>query len=511
MKKKEISLFLLVIFIGLVLRFYNLNNLPMEMYGDIVEGYKFTQEILTGKWPFYFVLGNGPLFFYFVAIIAKIFGLYFLTMKIASAIVGVGIIIITYCLGKELFGKETGLITAFLIAVSKWPLIFSRLGNMPILVPLFTSIIYLLFFKISKNPKNNKDWVMLGTFLGLGLYVYPAFFINPIAVFFLFLSLGFHFWKKNWAKMFASLIFFLIFASKFYFLISGNLQGWVDSNSYFGGKIFVSQGKLAEDWPQKLKSNIVKTALMFNFIEADHSVRNNGSKQSALDFVSGVFLWLGLISGIWRKENRKNTVLVLLGTFLLMFPAILVLNVSSDVPSMCRTIGAIPLIFVLVGHGGSFFIKTLKRILIKPSGVWKVVFLLGILIIFLNAKMYFKDYAFSLPNHNEGFPYLIAQYVDRLPDNTQIFMYKGGWAEWYQPDWRAVSYEFKTPKKYTHIEKGEFNCQFFDPLISPKYFILDPGSTQDLAEIKNCLLGGKEEMHFSPKYHFPLFVSYHLP
>lgn len=508
MNKRESFLLSLIILIGLFLRFYHLDSLPMEMYGDIVEGYKFTQEILAGKWPFYFVLGNGPLFFYFVAIVAKMFGLFFLTMKVASAIVGIAIILVSYYLGKELFNKETGLITAFLVAISKWPLIFSRLGNMPILVPFFTALIALLYIKLIKQPNNWLFWIIIGVLLALGLYIYPGYFITPFAVLVAFIFQGYKFWKKNILKMLVALGCFLIIGIPFFKLFFGNFQQWTGSSTYMGSKIFVAEGKLANDWPYKFINNIKKTFWMF-YGTGDVSFRNNPTGQRAIDPISGFFLIYAILVGTYKKKERKKFLLLLITIFILASPSMLVLNVETDVPNINRTIGIFPFVFVIIASG----FKTLKDILEKFLPKTVVLILSITVFIFvskINLSWYFKDYSYSLPNHNEGFPRLITDLVDKLPDNVHVFMYGPGWGDWGQPDWRAISFEFRTPKKYAFIDKENFSCDSFTSINSSRYFILNPNSPSDLEEIKRCFPGGKIEKYYTPKYKFPLFTSYYL-
>lgn len=506
-----LSILVLIILIGAFLRFYNLDYLPMEMYGDIIEGYKFTQEILEGKWPFYFVLGNGPLFFYLVSLLAKIFGLSFLTMKVTSSLVGIVIIFTTYLLGKEVFNKETGLIAAFLVAVSKWPLVFSRLGNMPILITLFSSIIFYLTFKISRKTNRWRDWILLAILLGLGLYIYPAFFILPFAVFVFFVFQGINFIKKNLIR---GLVLSLIFLACFYplgKLLMKNPADWFGSSSYFGSKIFVTEGKIASDWPIRFVTNVKKTVLMF-FTNGDPGFRNNPPGQPAIDMLSRLFLLTGIAFGLIDQKRRKNTFLLIQSSFLVMLPSIMVLNVPSDVPNMCRTIGVIPLISLLVANGlvAARRISISKKFLSKNNCYLILIFLLAI-ILRLNFVDYFRDYSYHLPNHNEGFPRLIAEEIDKLPPKTNIIMVDSNWADWGQPDWRAVYYEMRSNKNFKYFENKDFTCQLNDDIL-PKYFILNPNPNTDtnLKIIENCLPGGNMLIHYSPKYKFPVFTSYYL-
>lgn len=512
MNKKSLislSILTLIILLGAFLRFYNLDYLPMEMYGDIIEGYKFTEEILTGKWPFYFVLGNGPLFFYLVSILAKIIGLSFLTMKITSSLVGIAIIFTTYLLGKEVFDEETGLIAAFLMAVSKWPLIFSRLGNMPILVTLFSSVIFYFTFKISRKSNKWLDWILLAVLLGLGFYIYPAFFILPLAVFVFFIFQGISFIKNNLIHELVLGLIFLLCAFPFGKILMKNPASWFGSSSYFGSKIFVTEGKVASDWPIRFVTNVRKTVLMF-FTNGDPGFRSNPPGQPAIDILSRLFLLTGIAFGFIDRKNRKNTFLLIQSSFLVMLPSILVLNVPSDVPNMGRTVGVIPLIFLLVANGliAPCRISFVKKFL-SNNIRYLILILLLTIILRLNFIHYFRDYSYHLPNHNEGFPRLIAEEIDKLPQKTNIIMVDSNWADWGQPDWRAVYYEMKSKKTFKYFENKDFTCQLNDNIQS-KYFILNPTSNVNLKMIENCLPGGNILIHYSPKYKFPVFISYYL-
>lgn len=475
----------------------------MEMYADIAHGYKFTQHILQGKWPLYFILGNGPLFFYIVAAIASIFGLSFLTMKITSVIVGLGIVVGVYYLGRKIFNCRIGLIAAFLVGVSKWSLIFSRIGNMNILVPLIVVINLLIFFKILRDPSNFKLWLILGAFLGLGVYSYPAYLIFPFGIGVLFLLQGPKFLKQNLLHFLLMGIVFLLISSYFFNMFFGSLSSYTSSSNYFGGKIFVSGGKLRSDWVQRLFLNIKKTLLMFH-VRGAPSFRVNIPNSPMLDPISGLFLLIGILTVIFRK-NKIGLQILGIG-FLLTIPSILVLNVPTAVPSASRTIGIFPLVYLLIAVG----IDQLWRMIKSWKREFRIVILLltFVGIAGFNLKNYFVDYPFYLPNHNMGFPKLIAKKVDKLSNDTIVYMIGGEWGEWGNPDRRSVRYELTKPKSFTHLKAGEFECSLIKDNKKPMYFIIDPNLKTDLKEVKSCFPEGSEKIHKTPKYDFKLFTSY---
>ena len=507
MKSKETKIWLMllsIVVLGAVFRFYDLDNLPMEMFCDIPDGYRYVQRILQGERPLDFFISMGPLFFYLTAFFSLFFKLSFLTMKITSAMIGLAIIIGSYLLGKELFGFKVGLLTAFLIAVSKWSLAFGRIGNIYILVPCFVVFSSFIFLKIMKRPKNFRFWIILGILLGIGMYTYASYFVFPMAIYFLFLFKGPKFLFKNFDKVILMSVIFFLLSSYFLKMFFGNLSTYTDSRSYFGHKIFVAGGKLASDWPEKLSNNLIKTFLMFNW-KGDPGFRVNPLQDPQLDPISGLFFLVGIGIILIRKQWKDRLNIMVLSLFLLI-PEILVFNVPTSIPSSTMTIGVFPLAYLLTAVGINQIYGKTRPFLRRFSLPFLLIVLVAIGLI--NSKKYFIDYAYHLPNHNEGFPRLIAQEVDKLPEETNIYMYGGGWGEWSQPDWRAVYYEMRKSKQYIHIAKGKFSCFLFKDDNLPKYFILDPLSQDDLNQIKECFPEGKEKIHYSPKYHFPVYISY---
>lgn len=452
---------------------------------------------------FLFCLRQRPALFYFVALIAYFLGPSFLTMKISSALVGLGIVLGIYLLSKEIFNPQVGLVAAFLTAVSKWSLVFSRLGNMNILVPFFIVFSAIIYFKIIKNPSRYFGWALLGICLGVGMYNYPAYLVFPVAIYFLFLLQGPKFLLKNFGQLLLMTVIFFFLASYFIRMFLGNLPSYTSSSSYFGHKIFVADSRLASDWPQRLINNLRKTISMFHH-RGDPGFRVNPPGDPQLDRVSSLFFWLGLVFILIRRQQPGLSILIL--ALFLIIPGVLVLNVPASIPSSTITIGLFPLVYLLTAIGLTKIYETLTFLGRKLNLFMILLILLAISLI--NAQKYFIQYAYHLPNHNESFSRLIAQELDKLPGKTAVFMYGGGWGDWGNPDWRAVEYEMRIIRPYFHIESGELSCSLFENNSLAKYFILNPHSPQALKELKSCFPQGESKTHYSPQYHFPVFFSY---
>lgn len=168
----------LIILFAFLLRLYQLDSLPAEMWGDVIEHYKLADGIGDGYlFLDYRFGGDGPLFSYLVFFVSRFLGLSFYSIKFTTAFIGTILVLIVYFVAKELFGrKEVGYISSFLAAVSFWSLSFSRQAKPHILVPLFVCLTLLFLLKKKK--------LLSGMFLGLGMYSQAGFWGVTLFAFF---------------------------------------------------------------------------------------------------------------------------------------------------------------------------------------------------------------------------------------------------------------------------------------------------------------------------------------
>ncbi len=165
---------LLILLVGIFLRFLFLQELPAEMWGDVIEHYKMVEDLLKGNFFLnYRFGGDGPFFTYASALIAKVIPLSFLSLKISSTLGGVLLIITAFYFTLELL-KDTRMayFVSFLSAISFWSLSFSRQAKPHIFVAFFA--LSALLFSLRK-----KDG-LAGFFIGLGMYTQASFFGVPL-------------------------------------------------------------------------------------------------------------------------------------------------------------------------------------------------------------------------------------------------------------------------------------------------------------------------------------------
>lgn len=94
-------------------------------------------------------IGQIPLYFYTLDLIYKIFDLEIWTMRLLNIVLGSLAVVLLYFIGKELFDTKTGLLSAFLFAVSSYAISYNIEPDM---VSIFFSLLSFLF--LSKDSKS---------------------------------------------------------------------------------------------------------------------------------------------------------------------------------------------------------------------------------------------------------------------------------------------------------------------------------------------------------------------
>lgn len=468
------------------LRFYRLDELPGEMFGDINENYEDIQDVLQGKFSLFFPRNTGRegMLFYLTAVVARFGGLNYLTQKFTTASVGIISVFVIYFFGKEYVSYKAGLLAAFLLATLGWHISYSRLGIRAILDPLFVMLTFIFFLKAVKR-KNLWYFSLAGIFLGLGMYTYTAFRIMPLVVLTCFIGEFFTNLRKD-LLIKGGLVLFLSFAFVFLPL------GWYAQNNpqtYWGHSkrmMAVQGGIFSPKSLSNLVENIKSQAGML-YLRGDIVFRVNPTQKPQLDEISGLFFIIGLIYFLF-KDKRKFLFLILVPFLLLQLPSVLVLNYPIDVPSSIRSIGIIPFVCLITALGilGLFEQINHKNKLMAKMFLGFILFV----ILVANYQDYFYTYALGLPNHNVAFGKIIAQQIDELPSDTVVYIYSSGWGDWGQPEPKGIKYALEKPREITFIGKGQFFCSPEIARLSKFYFVWDPKEQGAILQLKSCLPGG---------------------
>lgn len=430
----------------LLLRLVLLGSIQNDPYGDIEIVYTYATSIQAGEWPFHFVLSAGPLYNYTIAPIVAITGLSYYGLKLAAVIVSLGVLAATYALGRQLIDDYFALLATVVAGVSCWLLIWSRLGNSQIIVPLLTTAALWLAARVAQHGRT-ADVVACAVVSALGLYAYPQSFVLPGVVLITLLGLRWAGWPIAWARLGLFALVAAACALPFGLLVLRDPYNFI--GGYIGGKIAAPANPLAA-----LLHNLASAALAFH-VRGDSSFRSNPSKVPHLDVVSGVLLLGGVLFWL-RRERRRWAALLLVPFVLLQLPSALVLAFPEEVPSASRTLGAAPIAYVLVASGLWWLARAAGARGWRWLGLVAGAVLLAA-IVGLNAERYFNQYIRGLPYGDTSINAEIAQYVGLLPAETNVYIVGCCW-ESNMPVTRYAQIALDRPRDIQELEPRALTC-----------------------------------------------------
>ncbi|MBL7182819.1 MAG: glycosyltransferase family 39 protein [Anaerolineae bacterium] len=336
-RKMELLLLALIVAVGAFLRFYRLLSVPVGLFGDEANNGLEAINVLEGKvlLPFGVGWGDNPmLFFYFVALFFKLFGVNVLAMKLVFVLMGIIAIPALYLLARQLFGPQTALISAALLAVSRWHVHFSRWAMQAVAITLW-EVVAFYFLLRGLHTRRNRDFVLSAIALVLCLNTYVSARIVPvIIVLYLLHRLVFQrgFLARHYRGLIAfGVVFILIFAP----------FGWyfLDQPDHFlrrSQKISIlKEVRRTRSW-QPLAESVTKTLLMFNY-KGDVNGRHNLPGEPMLNFFVSIPFVFGLGYSFYRW--RRSRYFLLLAWF---FLTLLTGFLSIEAPHAHRTLGAAP-------------------------------------------------------------------------------------------------------------------------------------------------------------------------
>jgi 4-amino-4-deoxy-L-arabinose transferase-like glycosyltransferase len=168
------------------LRTWHLGALPPGLHGDEawtgIEAHRILDEGYVG--PFVSsALGQPAGALYWAALVLKLVGDGVFQVRLAMALLGIATIPLTYLAARVMFdSRRMALLSALVLTVMQWHLIFSRTAFIAVSWPLLEMITVLCLF-LALKLRNQWWFASAGLALGLGVYtanVYPVFMVGVI-------------------------------------------------------------------------------------------------------------------------------------------------------------------------------------------------------------------------------------------------------------------------------------------------------------------------------------------
>jgi hypothetical protein len=348
--RRKLALLALITLLAAFVYFHRLAETPGEPTSDHAETLLDLSDVLRGERPIFFIRNTGrePWKLYWLAVLVKGFGLPvdFLTTKVGTVTTALFAIPAMFLLGRELGGDRLGLFAALLVAWSKWPLAMARLGIRVSYVVLPTAmVLWALLRWLRRGDRSSVLWA--GAWIGIGLYGYIPFRIVPLLVpLVALLALLDPRWRGRRRRLpgdvaLMGVTALLVFLPLFHYMIEFPQYFW----ERIGERATVHA--FSRDSLSIVAGNLWNMALAFH-VRGDGGWVNFVTRDPFLDVVTGALFLAGLALATARIfRGSLRWALPLAGVFVLSLPSILILTFAHENPSVNRSAGAIPAVFLL--------------------------------------------------------------------------------------------------------------------------------------------------------------------
>lgn len=378
-KKTEIAGLLIIIAAAVLCRFVLIDKIPAGCFSDeaqngsVAESLKNTSSYEGTFLPVYITghTHNPTAFVYMITAVFKFLGTGAAQIRMTAAIVGVIAVPAFYFLIRYLLGPAPALCGAFLLAVLRWHINFSRLGFHCILS--VTILILLIYFTIrAYKEKKLADFLAMGLTAALSQYTYQAARLAPVWLILYCIYIAIFdtdFFRNNWKKAVAA----ILLAAAVYMPLG--IYSLNHSKDFFmrQKQVFVLDKDVVKMNFGEGKSVLaafvetgLKTVGMFN-VYGDENPRHNLKGVPMLDFFTGFMALMGFGFVLFRLRDPVYFIFVSYFA-VFMLPGLL----TIEAPQALRTITVIPAVL--------FFAAVYLKQLIENNNIKQVI---SILIIFL--------------------------------------------------------------------------------------------------------------------------------
>ncbi len=208
-------------------------NMDEPIYGEVSKEILKLGDWVTLHFNYQEWFDKPPLYMWLTAINFKIFGWSEFTVRIWSALFGIGGVITVYFLGKNIFNRRVGFLSALILSTSVQYIIQSRLALLDVPLNFFISLSILFFYLGYTMP--NKRWCYLLFYLSLALATLtkgPIGIIIPALIVGLYLLLTGDLRELKNMMLFQGIIIYFAIASPWY-IIELIRHGDVFINNFF--------------------------------------------------------------------------------------------------------------------------------------------------------------------------------------------------------------------------------------------------------------------------------------
>lgn len=333
----------LILLAGAALRLLWLHDVPPGLAQDEVLDADIVESIRQGQHAFFFREGYGhePLYHYWSVPFQALLGDNVLSIRLPAFTLGLLLVAVTMRWLRRDVGRVAALVAGGGLALSWWPILFSRVGLRPIMEPLL--LVGIAWFW------QRQPW-LAGVCLGLALYTYTAARVLPLLPLLFLIYLGVRrlsarwrplpspaLWRQvGWRQPAIVLGVGLLLALPLF--VTLRLDPSLDERArQLSGPLTALQ---AGDW-RPIWQTTRATLGVFAFT-GDPRWTYTLPHQPLFDPFTALMFFGGLGLAFWRwRQPWYGWLLLWLGL------ALLPSAITPDAPSLVRLVGALPLVYGL--------------------------------------------------------------------------------------------------------------------------------------------------------------------
>jgi 4-amino-4-deoxy-L-arabinose transferase-like glycosyltransferase len=358
-----------ILLLAAAFRFLAIDVAPPGWRDDELIEFNMDRRIVDGWRPLFITEAEGhePVYHYIHAGTILLFGDNIVGYKWLPLAFGLLTIALTYALAKKMFGVKVALLAAALLAVSFWPIMYSRFGVRHVgVLPWMLGAFYLLYPAPSSEKRGRAEVegfariVVAGLCLAAALMTYFAGRALPlILIGFLIYLLIFNrtLLRRVWWRTLLAIGIAALVALSMFIEIARTPGGEKRTEVVGGPLIALRQGNL-----QPAIDTTLGTLGMFTFA-GDPEWLYNVENRPVFDWITGLFFYFGVLLCLMRLK-RPESGFALVWLFVGIAPAF----VSIPAASFSHTIAALPVVYILAAYGAIQMISWLSDKMTRWQG-----------------------------------------------------------------------------------------------------------------------------------------------
>lgn len=395
----------LILLVASALRFWQLSTYPYGPHYDEAVNLLISRSILNGSTFFPMVeayQGREPLYMYLNAFLLPFLGDRMFTYHVTNAFSGVLMVAGAIGLCRAMFRGSRGLLIGLVVGLLitfNFPLLWlSRQAFRAVLLPLMQTFTLFCLWRGLITKRHAWRWLIAGGLLAGGaVYTYNSsrlfpFWLALSALVLLFAD------RSQWRLRLQQGAYFFI--PLLIVALPMGVYAFQRPDIFWGRLEEVTQA----DQSVSLVESIWLHLKMF-FLQGDPYFRYNISERPYFTFPEGIFLIIGfLIAGVGIIRQKQS--LTHLAYFMALISPLMiipsVISVGGIPPSHMRSLGMVPLIFILTALGVEFVYKKCFQPTARGNTVFQWALVITLLVGALNVSREYFAWASSSPLYYES-------------------------------------------------------------------------------------------------------------